>query len=378
MIRSGRSWAVGVLLAAAAVIGTVVAQDFGETIIKRGAVDGDLYLAGRTVEVAARVEGDLVAAGQRVSVTRPVAEDVIAAGEVVTLTGPVADDVRAAGRLVTLAGDVGDHIAVAGETVTLSSGAATGGYAWLAGRLVQVLGDVGGELKAAGQEVVVGGTVAKDATLMARRIRILETAHIHGRLAYRSPDEPEIADGAVIDGDIHRMPMPDAEKAAPRIAGAAVATGIVFGLGLFVVGAAYLAAFPAVAADAAGKASRQPWTALGLGLAVLLGVPFAAMVLAITVVGLLLAFAILAVYAVLLLAGYVNAVAWLARVALRRWRGLEVPGRGALLALVALLVVQLVPVLGQLIVLFVWLAGIGGLMMALEARYRGKAAPGPS
>ena len=376
MIRSGRSWAVGVLLAAAAVIGTVVAQDFGETII------GDLYLAGRTVEVAARVEGDLVAAGQRVSVTRPVAEDVIAAGEVVTLTGPVADDVRAAGRLVTLAGDVGDHIAVAGETVTLSSGAATGGYAWLAGRLVQVLGDVGGELKAAGQEVVVGGTVAEDATLMARRIRILETAHIHGRLAYRSPDEPEIADGAVIDGEIHRMPMPDAEKAAPRIAGAAVATGIVFGLGLF-VGAAYLAAFPAVAADAASKASRQPWTALGLGLAVLLGVPFAAMVLAMTVVGLLLAFAILAVYAVLLLAGYVNAVAWLAREALRRWRGLEAPGRGALLlvfalALVALLVVQLVPVLGQLIVLFVWLAGIGGLMMVLEARYRGKAAPGPS
>lgn len=365
-------------LAGIAGAGGAVAQEFGETVITRSPVDGDLYLAGRTVEVAAEVRGDVVAAGQRINVTEVVTGDIIAAGEVVSLSGPVADDVRAAGRIVTISGPVGDHAVAAGETVTLSAGAVTGGWAWLAGRLVQVFGEVGGELRAAGQEVVIGGTVHGDTMLMGQRVRVLETAHIHGRLSYRSPQEAEIAAGAVVDGDIERLPMPDAEEAAP---GAALGAVLVFSLGLLVTGVFYLLAFPELNTEAARTASRHPWAALGVGLAVLLGVPFVAMVLAVTVIGMVPGFALVALYAVLLVAGYTGGVAWLAWLALRKWRGSDVPGRGPLvlafiLVMLALLIAQLVPMAGQLANLLVWLVGIGSLVMVLFSRYRGTSDPG--
>lgn len=79
----------------------------------------------------------------------------------------------------------------------------------------------------------------------------------------------------------------------------------------------------------------------------------------------------------LLFAVYIHGVA---RLALRRWGKLERSGRGVLLlafalVMLAFLIARLVRLAGQLANLLVWLAGIGGLVMALVGRYR--AAPGP-
>jgi hypothetical protein len=94
----------------------------------------------------------------------------------------------------------------------------------------------------------------------------------------------------------------------------------------------------------------------------------------VTVVGVLLALAIFALYAVMLLVGYINGVAWVADLVLRRWRKAAAPGRGALvltfaLVLGVLLFVQLVPLVGQLAGLVVWFIGIGSLVMVLAVRY---------
>lgn len=369
------------LLVVPALLVNVMAQEFGETIVKRGAVvEGDLYLAGRTVEIATEVQGDLIAAGQSVNVTRPVTEDVMVAAETVSLSGPVADDVRAAGRHVSLSAPVGGHVLAAGEQVTLSVDASTGSWAWLAGRLVQVLGKVGGDLRAAGQEVVIGGTVLGDVKVYAERIRVLETAHIQGRLEYGSERELEIADGAVIEGDIKRMPLPDFEREAKTVVGAAMGAIVLFAFGLLVVGIFYVSAFPGLAAVAAQTATRRPWASLGMGIAILAGVPFVALMLIATGIGLLLAMAILALYAVTLLIGYINGIAWLGDLALRRWRKATAPSRLAkllafTLVLVVVMVLQLVPLFGQLAALVIWLFGIGGLSLGTFQYYRAASVP---
>ena len=122
---------------------TSLAQDAGETIIKREPIEHDYYAAGETVHIAGPVSGDVVIAGQRLTIDGPITEDVIAAGEIITLNGNVGDDVRAAGRVVQINGDVADHIVAAGETVTIGPQAKVGSWAWLAGRKVEVLGQVG-------------------------------------------------------------------------------------------------------------------------------------------------------------------------------------------------------------------------------------------
>jgi cytoskeletal protein CcmA (bactofilin family) len=370
-------WLVA-LLAVALSPGTA-ALEFAETIVKRGAaVEGDLYIAGRTVEIATEVRGDLVAAAQHLNVTRAVSEDLIVVGETLHLNGPVGDDVRAAGRLITLSAPLGGHLVAAGGQITLSAGASTGSWAWLAGRVLQVLGDVGGELKAAGQEVVIGGTVEGDVTVYAERIRVLEGAQIRGAFAYGSEQEPQIADGARIDGDIRRIPLPDLERRRGDLIGAAAGAGILLTAGLFLVGAVHLLLFPGLAAVAGQTASRRPWASLGLGLAILFLVPVLVMILLASVIGAPLALALLALYAVLLLFGYVHGAAWLGELVLRHWRKAALPGRVArLLALAVMLVVlallQLVPVFGALTGMAVGLIGSGSLGLGLVHYYRAAA-----
>ena len=83
----------------------------------------------------------------------------------------------------------------------------------------------------------------------------------------------------------------------------------------------------------------------------------------------------LALYVVMLGIGYVNGATWVADSALRRRRLASAPSHATwllplALVLCGLLLVQLVPLAGQLVGLFVWLIGIGSLTLALAARYR--------
>jgi hypothetical protein len=310
-----------------------------------------------------------------VSISRQIAQDVIVAGETVILTGPAGDDVRAAGRLVLLSSPIADHLVAAGENVTLSTDASTGSWAWLAGRVVKILGDVGGELKVAGQEVVIGGAVGGDVLVTAEQIRVLETARIAGRFEYRSGEEPEISEGAVIQGETKRLVSgEDPPDVAGAVTGAIVFTFVLL-LGAFVLGAVFLLAFRALSFEAAKMGSGSPWVALAVGFAVLVGLPLLIVASIATVIGLPLAIVALAFYVVVLMVGYVNGAAWVAYSALRRRRPTSDPSRVSLLltfalVLCVLLLLQLIPLVGQVVGLFVWLIGIGSLTLALTARYR--------
>jgi cytoskeletal protein CcmA (bactofilin family) len=361
--------------ALATIAASAFGQEFADTIVKRGpAIEGDLYLAGRTVEIATEVRGDLVVAGQHVGVSRPVSEDLIVAGETVRLTGPVADDVRAAGRLITLTAPVGDHVVAAGEQLTLTADASTGGRAWLAGRVIQVLGTVGGDLAAAGQEVVIGGTVHGNVKVYAETIRVLESARIKGRLEYGSREPLDIADGAIIEGDIKRIAVPDMEDGAEAAKRAAFAAALVFLAGLFLVGLVFLSLFAGVARSAADAVRNHPGMTAALGLGTLVIVPLIAIVLMATVVGLLPGLALLASYVLVALFGYVNGVSWLSRLVLDR----RTPAAGGrmrqylafAITLAVLAIAQLIPLLGLLAGLAVWIVGTGSLVFALARACR--------
>ncbi len=379
--RSTRLPAIVFLLTIAGLITTAAAQQFGETIVKRGTIPDDFYVAARTVEIAARVQGDLAAAGQRVTITEAVDADVITAAETVQINAPIADDLRTVGRMVTIAGPVGGHVVAAGETVTLTTDGRTGSWAWMAGRDVQVLGDVGGELKTAAQHVVIGGTVDGDVTVYAENVRVLGGAHIRGAFHYHGGENPAIADGAIIDGDITRSTRPDdGETGGDADDGVDVGAAIVFGLSMLVVGAVYLLGFPVFSEEAARRGTRRMLTSLGLGIAALIVTPFVAVLAMITLIGLPLGLAVLALYPVMLLVGYVNGIAAVGHVGVRRWRRTDTPGRRAVItafvvALLALVLLQIIPYVGALLGIVIWLLGIGSLVLALAGRYRGTTGP---
>ena len=354
------------LLLAALIATPLAAQEVGEVVVKRGQIADDLYVAGRSVDVSAQVQGDVVAAGRRVNIDQLISGDVIAAGESVTVRAEVLDDVRAAGRSVTIAGSVADHVVAAGETVDLTGAASIGGFAWFAGREVNVAGRIGAELRVAAQSVIISGEIGDDVQLMAEEIRVLDGARIRGNLTYRSNNEPVIADGAEIIGDVIARPMPYQEPEGERAV-------IIFTVLLAVAGIVYVLVFPTFSVAGALDLRASPLSALGVGIAFLLATPFIILLLFVTVIGLLVALPLLAWYLVSLLGGFLTAVISVGDVGLRlvgkagAGRGLRV--LSVLLALIALLLIQLIPALGGPVMLALLILGLGAFQLQAWRRY---------
>jgi cytoskeletal protein CcmA (bactofilin family) len=330
----------------------------------------DRFAAGRAVTITGPVGGDVFAAGGRVTVEGPVGGDAVLAGAHVEVRGPVERGLYAAGASVVVSGNVRHNARLAGGAVEVTPAAHFGGGLSMAGRTVSFAGTSDGYLQMAGRDATVSGTIGGDAEISAARIEIGPGAHIAGKLRYRSDREPAIAAGAQIVGGLERLPGTYREWSwrggahhALRGAGRAL-----WWSGSFVLGVILLLLAPGYLTDTSRLAAGQAPLCLGLGFAILVAVPVAALLLLITLIGIPVALLAIALYATVLLVGHlVGAIALgdyalgrlaPARAAAAGWRVL-----GLLGALVALAVLRQVPLVGGLAVLLVFLAGIGALSL---------------
>ena len=367
MIIHHRHWLLLILLMAASTGTLLFAQEAGEVVVKRGTIENDLYVAGRSVDVAAQVQGDVVAAGKHISIDDLVSGDVLAAGETITIRAEVQDDVRAAGRTVTIAGPVAGHVVAAGETVVIAPAASIGEWAWLAGREVNVAGRVGKALKVAGQSVIVSAEVAGDVEIMAEEILIAASARINGNLVYRSDNELQIAEGAEIAGDIIAKPVLHRETQGRG-------AGLIFLVIYAVAAIVFFLLFPAFSMAGAEGLRRAPFSALGSGVAFLFATPFVILLLLVTLIGVLVALPLLAYYLVSLLGGFLTGVIYVGDTGLRLMgkAGPATKGRHVLsivVALIALLLIQIIPVLGALAMFILFLFGLGALQLQVWRSY---------
>jgi hypothetical protein len=338
-----------------------IAQQFGSDYVGAGGmvnvtepIAGDAFLAGGRVAIATEVQGDLVVAGGEVS-----------------LGGAVGDDLYGAGGNVQLDAIVTGNARLAGGDVTVGAATVVAGNVHLTGGRVQFDGNTHQDLRASGGSVRLNGEVHGDAVVRAEELVVGPDARIGGRLVFRGPGEPEIAEGAVIVGGVDferrstRRVFDDASGHA-RDAVLGVGSFLSF-VGLFLAAALFLAMFPNFATAAAATVGRKPLQSLGLGLAFVACVPFLGVVLLITVIGIPLALLLVPIYLLLLFLGWAIVALFVAQ------RGLDIlrPGRPAtmparllalFLALVALWLLRQIPLVGGLIAFVALLAGIGAFV----------------
>ena len=368
-MRPTRAILASTLLLLPAVL--VLAQDAGETVVKQGTINEDLYLAGGTVEVRGQVEGDVVAAGGTVRVSESVRGDVMVAGGTVEVGATVSDDVRALGGDVEIGGAVGDHLAAAGGTVRLAPAARIGGRAFLAGSTVRVDGKIGGPLKAAGETIIIAGEIGGDAELAGERITIAPGAVIRGQLRYASRNEAQIDSGASIGGAITRTEI---EPGAPPRGPGAAAARFGFLTMLTVAAIVLVLLLPGFSLGAARRLRDAPWKSLALGLAVFATGPVVIVLLFVTFVGAFVALPLMALLPVLLLAGFLTAMISLSDFALQRLGRADSAGKGVralaiAAAFLALWLLCFIPGLGPLLLLALLLFGAGALSLTLWQRY---------
>ena len=346
----------------------------GQALVVTERIVDDLYASGGTIDVTGTVEGDLVATGGTVALSGPVGGGVLAVGGTVRLGGVVAQTARTAAGAVTVGGRIGNDLVLLGGTVSFERGADVGRDLVAIGRTVFIWGNVGRRARLNGNSVIIGGSIRGDVAVNAGTIVLLPTARINGRLRYMANRPAEIHQGAHVVGGVERMARPggvyrELQQRVPY------AGRVLEGLWLLVLGFMVVAVAPGGVPQVVDRVRHRPGPALLTGFLLLVTVPVASVLIALTVVGTPLAVVLILLYGATVYPSQVFVAAWLGdffvRPLARRAPSLYVAqtiGTVILVAIVAL------PVAGMIIRLLALLLGFGALWSALwAARPRPKA-----
>lgn len=240
--------------------------------------------------------------GQTLNETDSVKGILAASGYDVTLAG--SDQYTAgAGYNVRASGDTLYDAFLAGYNVTVDGAVARDLYA--AGHIVSVSGIIGRSAYLAGSSVIVSGEIGGDLYIDAAKVNIADSADIRGTLHLPEGADVTVADAFSADIEWYKS----AEAAQMQSISEAVQTASVMNkLGSWFVTLAGLIAvalvllwltplWERVDADYCDAPFAKFARAFGIGFAVLVGVPVAAIILMITRVGVRLALVLLFIYA---------------------------------------------------------------------------------
>ncbi len=274
---------------------TVVAGDYfgvGANASPGSTVEGDAFIAGGQVELNKPVNGDAVLAGGSVSLSERVGGDLYATGGSVLIDAPIAGNARLAGG----------HVEITRRGLVL-------GKTTLVGGRVTVLGKAGRQLAVFGEHVTLDGEVAGNVTIASRTLSVGQNARVSGKLTYRGSVPAQIDPAAVITGGINYLSFDFEDETYQPVARVVAWVGVIaFTVGLFLIGMLVIIAAPESTAHLSKLVRARPISSLAMGLATILCMPIAIVLLMLTIVGIPFAFMLLLAWPMILILGYLAGV----------------------------------------------------------------------
>lgn len=340
----------------------VIDSDFirvGETVQIDGDIKGDAYLAGTIVTINGKIEGDLFVLGGKVSVN-----------------GPIGGSIRILGADVTSNSSVDRSALLICANCTVTKKSTFSGSLMVAGsNLEQSSSRVGRGFRFFGNRLYLNSEVANEAYVVANQEFLLgPSASISGQLKYTGNNEAILEPGATVAGKILYQKT-NKDENFPRFFGAKnILTSYqkikplteIFGLTISaLIGFVLLGLFPKGFEKVVMAIENKPYASLGWGLVASLMIPTIALLFALTVVG-------IPVSLVLLLLGY---VIWIAlsyfaaffigrKILLNRFG--ERRGWALVLGLVIIYILGLIPIIGNLVKLVLFLMAFGAVILSYK------------
>ncbi|PYX90791.1 MAG: hypothetical protein DMG68_00635 [Acidobacteria bacterium] len=319
----------------------------GNTVRVEGVVNGDLLVFGRTVEVRGTVKGDLVSFAKRTVVSGSVEGHIYNFSQSLDLDGQLGHSIYGWTQSLRVdnRGHVGDGIVVGAGDFILE-------------------GEVKRSVTIFTSNAEISGSIGRELTMAGGSLTLTNTARVGGDLTARvhQTEKVHIADGATIGGkrDI-QVRVRQSRYTRPRF----YFYQAVWLAAAMLVGWLGLSLFPGFF-QACTQAVGAGWRSLGLGFVILVGVPIATVVVAITLVGLPLAFMLFTVYLVALYLAKIWVGAFLGQ-ALLKPAGTSKGDwlLGLLVGLLILTIVSFIPYLGGLIRFVVVCFGLGAFAWQL-------------
>jgi len=316
--------------------------EWGKTTIIDKPVYDNLYIAGSEVIINAPVHGDLILTGGTVTINDTVSNDILVAGGTLNFNGFVGGDIRCAGGKLNILKEVTGDVVAAGGTIVIGKNITIGSLIG-AGGDITINGTVNGMVRTASGRLLLNGNVMKDMDCRGGQLTINGT--VHGQAVLAATDEVLIGNAAAFDNGVRywapgkKVDFKQAVKGGQAIfdpslrmnrnhwyyLGFSSIVGLFWYVGMVLVLimiVQYL--FGSTMKKAGQTAYDKMMKSLGYGVLFWIGVPIAAVLACVTVIGVPIGLILLFSYVILaLLATTITSVVaanWLNNRSATNWR----------------------------------------------------------
>jgi cytoskeletal protein CcmA (bactofilin family) len=334
-------------------------------------IKGDTYITGTRVRIDGTVDGDLIVFCQSLDVSGHVTGDVIAFSQSSRIKGQVDGNLRGFNNNTTITGTVGKNAMLFNETVTVDTNATIGGSLTSFGESLSVDGNVGRDLLLFFAHANLSGKLGGGVRAKGDSLVISSTAVIDGPVKFEGNKPAEVSPGAKLASAVEFKQM---EHKHDYRQGHYYVWQVIWAAAFILFGLVLFALMPKFSQDAVGAAEHYG-AAAGLGVLVLFGVPIAACIACITVVGLFVGMSTLSLWIASLFFAQVIVGAVIGQWLMGRTNELwPLIGRMTV-GLVLLRLCTTIPHIGGWVKLAAILWGVGALSLALYRRFQPMMAP---
>ncbi len=336
----------------------------GETI------KGDIFLFSDRVRIEGTVDGDVYAFSHDVTVNGHVTGDVIAFAHTLRIGGNVDGNIRTGVNTLTVTGSVGKNALIFSDYANLDSSGKIGGSITAFAGSLNVDGKLGRDILVYSKHLGVSGTVGGSIQAKGSMMSISATGAVGGPVRFEGENAPEVSPGAKLASPVEFKQME--RKKHYQESGYYIwriiwtAAFVLFGLVLSLLA-------PRFAGETI-SAAESYGAPIGLGILVFFGVPLAAIIACVTVVGLPLGILTIGFWILMLCCAelVVGTVVgnWILGRATDTWGMIGRMALGFVIVRIVYTFMEQVHVLGLLGALGIWMWGMGAISLALYKRFQ--------
>jgi cytoskeletal protein CcmA (bactofilin family) len=338
-------------------------------------IKGDIFLFGDRVRVDGTVEGDVFLFGHDATVNGHVQGDVFGFAQALQVDGQVDGNIRAFTNTLTIRGTVAKNVLTFDERVNLESAGKIGGSLTVFVENLNLEGGLGRDLLVFGKQVTISGKVGGGIREKGAGLTITSNGEVGGPIHYEGDNPAEVSPKAKLASPVEFHQL----EHKPRYMKGHYYVWRVIWTGAFILFGMVLVLLMPKFAEETVRAAELYAAPIGLGVLVLFGVPIAAVIACVTVVGiplgvLTLGFWFLMLCCAELIVGIVVGNWILGRTA-DTWGLIGRMALGFVIVRIVYTFMEQVHVLGLLGALGIWTWGIGAISLAIYRRFQPILAP---
>ncbi|MCD4694299.1 polymer-forming cytoskeletal protein [bacterium] len=180
------------------------------TVEKGEVINENLYAFGENIVIKGKVEGDLIAFGENIKIEGEIEGDFIGAGLNIEINGTIKGGVKVVGESITINGIVEKNIYAVGPYLKTTKDSKTNWSLLFAGAEANLEGEIGRNLNMIGSRLVINNKIGKDAKirldkregLIPKALIVEDGADISGNIFYKAGEDGLVSETAKIKGNL--------------------------------------------------------------------------------------------------------------------------------------------------------------------------------